>query len=102
MAPIGLSGQDGAGFNCATINMDDTSTALTGVAADMRSCQVEVIAQKLDQKRSVFEVNRDCLTIHRQVYHFSSHLDSTYRRPLTLSERKNSAAPLSIRSTGNE
>jgi hypothetical protein len=68
-APVGLSRQDRARFDCAPIDMDDAGAALTGVAADMRTRQIEIIAQKMDKERAVFDIDRNRLTVHGQFGH---------------------------------
>jgi hypothetical protein len=56
-------------------DMDDAGAALTGVAADMRTRQIEIIAQKMDKKRAVFDIDRNRLTVHRQFDHSISLLN---------------------------
>jgi hypothetical protein len=46
--------------------MHDTGAALTGVAADMRSGQAEMIAKKLNEKRAILGIARDLLAVDRQ------------------------------------
>ena len=49
---IGLDGEQGTGFNGCAINMNGASTALTGIASNVRSCQVKVIPKKINEKCS--------------------------------------------------
>jgi hypothetical protein len=49
--------------------MDDAGAALTGVAADMRTRQIEIIAQKMDKERAIFDIDRNRLAVHGQFGH---------------------------------
>ncbi len=62
----GLSGQHSAGFHRPAVDMHDAGAALAGIAADMGAGQVEMLAQQMDQQRSVFDVDRDRLAVHCQ------------------------------------
>src|SRR3954447_20848532 len=64
---VSLSRQHGAGFDRLAIDMNHTGAALAGVTANMRSGQVQVIAQKINKKGPVFYVGRDRLAIYRQI-----------------------------------
>ena len=64
---VGLTDQHGAGFDRAAVDMDDTGTALAGVTADMGAGQIQMIAQQMDQQRSVLEFGRNCLAIHLEL-----------------------------------
>jgi hypothetical protein len=66
MAAIGLSRQGRAGLYGATVDMHHTGPALTGVAADMGSGQVEMIAQEMNKQRAVFTIDRNRLAVHCQ------------------------------------
>jgi hypothetical protein len=44
----------------------DASAALAGVAADMGSGEVEVIAQEMDQQRAILDVDGNSLAVDRQ------------------------------------
>ncbi|MGY3427515.1 hypothetical protein ACVWZW_008019 [Bradyrhizobium sp. F1.13.4] len=63
---VGLSRQHGAGFDRLAVHMDDAGAALAGVAADMGSGEVEVVAQQLNQQRAVLDVNGNSLAVHGQ------------------------------------
>src|SRR2546421_12426524 len=62
-----LPGQHRAGFDRLAIDMLHTGAALAGVTANMRSGQVQMIAQKINKKGPVLYVGRDRLAIYRQV-----------------------------------
>jgi hypothetical protein len=63
---VGLSDQHRAGFDRPPVDMHDTGAALAGVAADMGAGQIQMIAQEMDKKSSVFDIGRDSLAVHRQ------------------------------------
>jgi hypothetical protein len=44
----------------------DAGAALAGVAADMGSRKIEVIAQELDQQRAILDLDSNGLAVHRQ------------------------------------
>src|SRR5262245_26553824 len=58
--------------------MNDASSALAGVATDMRACQTKILSQKMDQKGPVLDVARNRRLIHRKP-------DSRHTRPPTMS-----------------
>src|SRR5262249_23921452 len=62
----GLSRKHGAGFDRPAIDMHDTGAALAGIAADIGAGQVQMIAQELDKKRAVLDIDRDRLAVHRE------------------------------------
>ena len=66
LAPVGLAGQHGAGFDRPAVDMDDAGAALAGIAADMGAGQVQMFAQEMDQQGPVLDVDRDRLAVHRQ------------------------------------
>jgi hypothetical protein len=47
---VGLPDQYGAGFNRPPVDVDDTGAALAGVAADMGTGQIQMIAQEMDEE----------------------------------------------------
>jgi hypothetical protein len=53
---IASNGKYGARFDCDAIEMDDTSSALAGVATNMSSRQSKLISQELHQQRSTLDV----------------------------------------------
>jgi hypothetical protein len=46
--------------------VNDAGAALAGVAADMGSGEVEVIAQEMDQQSAVLDVDSNSLAVHCQ------------------------------------
>src|SRR5438445_147763 len=46
--------------------MDDAGPALRGVAADMRAGQAEILAQEVNQQRSILGGPADPLAVHHQ------------------------------------
>lgn len=64
-----LDGKDRAALHRLAIHVNDTGTALVGIAADVRSRQAEFFANKMDKKRTLFTVTADCPAVHRQ-FHF--------------------------------
>jgi hypothetical protein len=46
--------------------MNHAGAALAGIAADMGARQVQMLAQEMDQKRTVLGFNRDRLAVNRQ------------------------------------
>ena len=57
-APVNRRRKDRAGFDCLAIDNDGAGAALRRVAADMRSGQAKMIAQELDEQRTVFDLPR--------------------------------------------
>lgn len=43
--------------------MDNTCAALTGVAANMRTCQAKMIAQKMDEESAVFDISGNSFAV---------------------------------------
>ena len=66
LAPVGLTGQHGAGLDRLAVDMHDAGAALAGVAADMGAGQAQVLAQELDEEGAVLDIGRDGLAVHRQ------------------------------------
>jgi hypothetical protein len=71
---LSLRRQHGAGFDSAAIEMDRATTALTGIATDMRTRQSQVVAQQIHQQSSIFNltrvrraVNSQCDFVHGQL-----------------------------------
>lgn len=64
----GLSGQHGAGFHRAAVDLNHAGAALAGIAADMRAGEVQVFAQEMDQKGSVLNIYRYSLNLQIQPY----------------------------------
>ena len=62
----GLRGQHGAGLHRLAVDMDDAGAALRGVAADMGAGQAEILAQEMDEQRSVLDIGRHSFAVHRQ------------------------------------
>jgi hypothetical protein len=56
---FGLRREHRAGLYGLPVHMDDAGTALAGVAADMRAGKVQTFAQKMDEKRAVFDIGAD-------------------------------------------
>src|SRR6266567_8215375 len=64
LATRGLRRQHRAGFDRATVEVNDAGTALTGIAADMGPCQSQRVAQEFDQKGPVLDLSRYRSSVH--------------------------------------
>ena len=51
---VALCGEDRAAFEGLSILVNDASTALAGIAADVGTGQTQMFTQKLNQQRSCF------------------------------------------------
>ena len=63
-----LDGKLSATLYGRSVDVDDTGTALAGIAADMRSGQSEVFADKLNEQGAGFDFPRYRLAVHRHGY----------------------------------
>jgi hypothetical protein len=45
--------------------MNDTGAALAGVAADMGTGQIEMLAQEMNEQGPVLDIGRDSVTVDR-------------------------------------
>src|SRR5579862_4946987 len=66
--PVHLGRQHGAALCRIAVDMDDASTALAGVAADMGAGQTEMLAQELHQQGPCLDLAGFCLAVHRDRY----------------------------------
>ncbi len=63
---ICFDGQHGATLDGATVNVDDTGTAVAGVAADVGSRELELFAQQLDEECARLDLDGDLPLVHLQ------------------------------------
>ncbi|CAH1667711.1 hypothetical protein CHELA20_51925 [Hyphomicrobiales bacterium] len=57
--------QRGAAFDSLSVEMHDTSPALAGIAADMRTREPQMLAEKLNEKGTRLDVGGYGLAVHR-------------------------------------
>lgn len=61
-----LNREHGAAFDRATVEMNDTGTALTRITTDMCSGASEVIADHIDKQGSTFDLSANGFTVERE------------------------------------
>lgn len=66
LMPVRHHCQCGARLHGLAVEMDDTGAALRGVAADMSTCQPQMLPQKLDEQRARFDLPCHRIAVHDQ------------------------------------
>jgi hypothetical protein len=64
--PVGLDGQHGARLHGATVDVDGAGATLARVTADVRSRQVEVLADGLDEQPSRLDIELSLGSVDRE------------------------------------
>src|SRR3954463_4104270 len=69
--PVGLDGEQRAGFDRAAVEVDRAGAALAGVAADLRAGQAEAVPDEVDEQRPRLDVGfpLDAVDGHRDPCH---------------------------------
>jgi hypothetical protein len=63
--PVGLHGKHRAGFHCPAVQMNGTGPTGAGIAADVRACEAQMVAEEMDQQSSRLDFRLSLLTIDR-------------------------------------
>src|SRR5215468_9377789 len=88
LGPVGLDREHRAGLDRLAVDVDGARAALTGIAADVRTGEPEVLAQRLDQQSGRRTLERMSLSIDLELDggHGSSPLRSNPRRSRPLAQ----------------
>ena len=77
---LGLKGQHGATFHRHAVHMNNTSAALTSVAAHVRACETQLLSDKIDQERAALYLPANGGAVYGHRYRWHLGLSSLYQR----------------------